>query len=434
MNTAYFLIAIILVVSLTVRFYVHHASSPTYYDRQKIQFTTTVLSEPRVFSNRQVIAANLPGSVRVSIITTRFPGFSYGQSIEVSGTLSKRVTSNKRIVNTVYYPNITPVKNQKNNLVLLPQDILAFISTIRQNMIAIFEKTLPPIPARLLLGIVFGIKSSIPNDFLDDLRTTGVLHVIAASGMNVSLLGGVLMLGFQKLFRRQVALTITILAIIFYVALAGFEASIVRAGIMGIIAFSAAILGRQYLAYYSLVLAGYGMLLISPSMLYDVGFQLSFAATLGLITIVPLFTTQQSAYSSSHQSIISGIVEFFREDFFTTLAAQIATLPILLLHFGSVSAWSILVNLLVLWTVPLLMVLGGFGAFLGLVVETLGQLVIFLCLPFLLYFQGIVELFGRFGGVIEIGTIPLSMLVGYYLILGAIIIRRNSKLKNTNSK
>jgi competence protein ComEC len=201
--------------------------------------------------------------------------------------------------------------------------------------------------------------------------------------------------------KRQVAIFLSILAIIFYALLAGFEPSIVRASIMGILVFSAQILGRQTLAINSLCLAGFGMLFLDPSLTSDVGFQLSFAATLGILYIKPIF--------GKKKGIISELS--------TTIAAQISTLPILLANFGTYSVYSVLVNGLVLWTVPILMMVGGVGAIFGLILMPLGQIFIYLCYPLLLYFESVVNFFGNMGGVLTIQSFPWQFAVGYYCLL-----------------
>ena len=106
----------------------------------------------------------------------------------------------------------------------------------------------------------------------------------------------------------------------------------------------------------------------------------------------------------------------------TTIAAQIATLPILLANFGTYSIYSILVNGLLLWTVPILMIIGGIGAILGLILMPLGQLLIYLCYPLLLYFETIVNIFGKIGGAITIESLSWQFILGYYCLLSSVLL------------
>ena len=185
---------------------------------------------------------------------------------------------------------------------------------------------------------------------------------------------------------------------------------------MGILVFSAQILGRQTLSFLSLIFAGWAMLIIKPNLIADVGFQLSFMATGGLITFRPLFYKKKKIKDLIEKSIIG-------EDLVTTVTAQIFTLPILLITFGSYSLWSILVNALVLWTVPPLMVIGGLAALLGIIASPIGAVLLILAKPLLAYFEFMVNLFGSAGGLISLQNLPLALIFAYYLILTAVIIR-----------
>ena len=165
---------------------------------------------------------------------------------------------------------------------------MAVFFGLRQHIISVFEKTLPSNYSSLLLGIVFGIKSSMSSNFLDNLKILGLMHIIAASGMNVTLVAGFLSAIFLLFLKRQIALILTIAGIFIYAFLAGFEPSIVRASIMGMITFTAQILGRQKLAGYSLFATAYIMIIFSPFVIWDIGFQLSFVSTAGLIFLRPV--------------------------------------------------------------------------------------------------------------------------------------------------
>ena len=230
------------------------------------------------------------------------------------------------------------------------------------------------------MGIIFGSNEYFPEDFKNALRQTGVLHVIAASGMNVAFFTGAVMFSLGKVFSRRKTLLLSIFVVICYSFLVGFEPSILRASVMSIIAITASFFGRQNLALFSLFMAGVLMLFFSPSFFFDVGFQLSFLATLGILVIGPQLGELKWFY-------------WLREDFRTTFSAQLATLPILLGTFGSVGVLGLLVNLLVLWTIPILMILGCLAVVIGLFVPFVGKLFLFFALPFLLVFEYIVSFF-----------------------------------------
>ena len=392
-----FKLILIFLVILGFRFYFFYQNQPEFIDGQTLSFKTSLLSQPQDFGSRQVFIANYKNQ-KIRITTSRFPELHYGDFVRISGTLKIKVL-NKNIMTMMYFPKIESITNDNNFL----DKSLKVVGGLRQKLISLFSKTLPSPSSSLLLGIIFGVKEQMPKDFAENLRTTGVFHVIAASGMNVTLIGGFISSFLAFFLKRQFALAISIIGIMFYAVLAGLEASIIRASIMGILVFSAQIMGRQTLAVNGLFLAGFTMLFISPAIISDIGFQLSFLATLGILYIKP------------QKSVIAG-------DVLTTIAAQIATLPILLANFGSYSIYSILVNGLVLWTVPILMVIGGVGSIVGLIFAPLGQLVIYLCYPLLLYFEAVVNFFGKLGGVITIQALLWQFVAGYYCLLSSILL------------
>ena len=409
------LILALLLIILSLRFIFYYQSNLQLKDGQFVSFKTSIISEPKIVSNYQVVFANLERN-KILIKTDLFSIMHYGDTVRISGRIKLKTLENKRTITAMYFPKIEAVKNQKNVF-------LSLINSIRQKIILLFSKTLPTPSSSLLLGIVFGIKESMPKDFSDNLRTSGVLHVVAASGMNISMIGSFLSSIFAFFFKRQIALALSIFAIIFYAVLAGLEASILRASIMGILVFSSQILGRQSLAVYGLFLAGFTMLFFSPNLISDVGFQLSFFATLGLLYLKPIFDINPKIKTILKKSIIG-------EEISTTISAQLATLPILLANFGSYSIWSIAVNGLLLWTIPTVMAVGGIGAIVGIILEPFGKLILYLSIPFLFYFQKTVEIFAGFKGAITFNQIPWQFVVGYYILLLGLIssFKRNIKI------
>lgn len=412
------LLVFILAIVLGLRFSFFYQNKTQYRDGQNVEITTTLNSEPRLTGNRQTFVANLDSGNKIFITTSAFPSFSYGQVIRIVGNLQIRLLSNKNSVLNLYFPKIEVVKTLQPFFI---KAFLAVTSFVRQHIIDFYLKNLPSNYSSLMLGIVFGIKESLPANLSNSLRNAGVYHVIAASGMNIAMVSVFLTSFFTLLLGRKIGLIATILGIIFYASLAGFEASIVRASIMGIVAFSAQILGRQSLAIFSLILAGFIMLFVSPSLISDIGFQLSFLATLGLLYLNPFFGNLIKG-----KFVIGRVLE---GDILTTISAQIATLPILLANFGSYPIFSTVSNFLVLWTIPVLMIIGGFSAILSFVFEPLARILLFLSIPFIFYFEKTTELTSNIGPMIKINIFPWQFTVGYYLILASILLTFKKKIK-----
>jgi competence protein ComEC len=224
--------------------------------------------------------------------------------------------------------------------------LIITLSEHRERWVRVFQQRLPEPMASLGAGILFGVNGQIPREFYDALVKTGTLHIVAASGYNVSIVAQVLIKMFGSVFTRGLAVEIGVIGILLYVLLAGSSASVVRAGIMGGLTLIAYYFGRPTEAKRLLWMAAGIMLLINPLLLLDIGFQLSVGATGGLLYLAPLM----KKFPQHH---------FLKEYLYPTLAATVATLPIILYHFGRVSWISPMVNMLVLPVVPLIMLLSA---------------------------------------------------------------------------
>jgi competence protein ComEC len=160
-----------------------------------------------------------------------------------------------------------------------------------------------------------------------------------------------------------------------YTLLVGADAAVVRAAIMGGLFVLALYLGRQSEVRTSLIFAAIVMTAINPYVLWDVGFQLSFAATAGLIWLAPLLerTAERPLAALVGAGHVRGGMRLLSAALLVTLAAQIATGPLIVYHFGRLSAISLLTNLLILPVQPMVMLAGGLATLVGMVWLPAGQ-------------------------------------------------------------
>src|SRR5260221_46351 len=409
MSKLFFVLTSLLMLAVLARILLSFTYPAVLKNGQQLNFTTRIQSAPTYSFGRisfPVSYANGFGSTTLQIITDN-DTLVYGQEIKISGRVKEKVLQNKRPVMTMYFPIIAST----NSPTEMP---MRFAQEIRGRVMSTYARALSQDEAGLLVGIVLGVKEPMSKSLTNAFKITGVMHVIAASGMNVTMVSGFLVSLLGRVFRRRHVCTLTILVLGIYCYLAGFQPSIVRATIMGVLMLLGQVWGRQYSGFYGLFLAGSGMLLLNPTLVQDVGFQLSFASSLGILTLHPHI---------SH-------VPFLGEDLATTISAQVATLPILLVTFGQYGLLSILANALVLWTVAPLMILGGIGALIGLVLQPLGSILSLLSLPLLWYFEKVILWLGNFGWTISLSSIPIVLVVGYYgIIMSAVLflkIRKSS--------
>lgn len=224
-------------------------------------------------------------------------------------------------------------------------DLRAKIAWFRQFLIQQAARTLEAPADKLTVGVVFGIDAGLPQELVGAFRLTRMSHVLVASGTNVViLLALVELLAVTLAFRARFWLAVGLVGI--FIFLAGGEASIVRASIFGGAFLLARVLGRRSHLPTTIAAVVFLMGFINPWVLvYDIGFQLSFAAVLGL-----------AVFGGWLLTVIPGWM--FPEYLAPTLAAQIATLPVLVYHFGQVSVIAPLANLILGPVVPFLMAMG----------------------------------------------------------------------------
>jgi competence protein ComEC len=256
---------------------------------------------------------------------------------------------------------------------------------------SIINQLLPEPHAGLLSGILFGVKTSLDPALKQALVTTGTLHIIALSGMNVTILTTMIMNSFLWVFPRKIAVVAAIVVVIGFIFFVGPSASVVRAAIMGCMALVGVLFGKEVFALWSWGVAVICMLAFKPLWITDLSFQLSVLASLGMI----LFGGQPSAvsYQSSDQKIrkdeslnyYRSFLRLMENDLRTTMAAQTLTIPLLLFTFGRLSLISPLTNVLIIWTLPILTVLGLIIVFCGYLFLPLGQFFAWIAWIFLEY-------------------------------------------------
>lgn len=278
----------------------------------------------------------------------------------------------------------------------------------KARLTASIGRILPEPHASFLGGILYGARRSIPEDLSEAFRRTGTSHLIALSGYNISVVAGFILAILSRLWiPRRTAFPLAVVALIAFILLAGAGASLVRAGIMGGIVLLARYSGRLSSARNILTLSAAVMLLQNPKILaFDVGFQLSFAATIGLVVFGPYF--------SEKLSFVTGWMGL-REAASSTFAAMLATLPLILYHFGTLSLISPLVNFLVVPAIPVTMMTGFVAGVAGMIWVKGGLMLgYFAWLP-LEYEITVIRRFARFPIVEK--QIPMTLMITLYLFI-----------------
>jgi competence protein ComEC len=254
--------------------------------------------------------------------------------------------------------------------------------------LSVINSSLAEPHASLLNGILFGTKASMPRDFYNDLVTVGLLHIIALSGMNITILVN-LIARITLFLGRKYSILISMISIWGFVWFVGFSPSVCRAAGMGCVSLLAIYWGRQNYGFLSLILISLIMLLFDWSLLKSISFQLSFLATLGIILAGGKVDCQNM--SGLKQSLASMVKQNLR----LTLSAQLFTLPVILFNFHRLSLIAPLANILTEWIMQPVMVLGFVTGILGWIWKPLGIISAWIVWVPLTYFITIVELLAK---------------------------------------
>lgn len=386
---------------------------------QTISFTGTVVREPESRTNSlQLTVRDAADTVLVSV--DRQSSVWYGDVVTVSGRLAQPEAFTTDLGRTFDYPGYLKAKGIEYTISFAEVAVLesgqgnAFLAGLlflKHQFMAQLEQVIPEPQVGLGEGLLLGVKQALGEDIETDFRRTGIIHIVVLSGYNVMLVVTFFMVGFSYFLSPRARVVAGVVAIVSFALLVGLSATVVRASIMASLLLVAQGFGRQYDVVRALFFAGAIMLLLNPYLLiYDIGFQLSFMATLGLLLITPYFES----------TFLTGEKKLQLTDFFlATLATQIAVLPLLLYHIGEVSLVAVVVNVLVLPVVPLAMLLTFFTGLIAFGSLAVASVVGALANLSLLYILAVAQWFGQLPfaavSIPEFSSVQLALL---YLALG----------------
>lgn len=403
----------------------------------KVTITGVIDSYPLVADVKQRLVVNanaieidgrthtVSGKVRLS--TGIRERYTYGQPVRVTGRLVTPPTFTdfnyreylaRRGIHSLFYSARIDV------LETAPQGnpLLTALYAVRRRGEAFINRTLPEPYAGLANGMLLGIESGIPDELYDQFNATGSSHVIVISGSNVALIAGVIMALMVRVVGGKRAIWFTVAGIACYALLVGGDAAVMRAAVMGSLAVIAAGLNRRSTGLVSLGAACALMTLLNPLALWDVGLQLSSAATAGLMVVAPGmidgfrgFLTRVNLASVGRGPVGS----FFEESVMVTLAANLTTLPLVVYYFGRLSVVSLLTNVLILPAQPPIMLAGSAGVVAGIAgLEPVGQWILALPWLCLAWTVSIVQWTASLPGAsLEIGDYGIGAMVATYALI-----------------
>lgn len=323
--------------------------------------SAVISSKIKPNSSRIILETDLG---RILVVSRIYPQYKYGDKLEVRGEMlepenspnfdAKKYLAKQRIYSQMLFPEIKKLSYEPEN------KMLGILFSIKEKFQQNLKIILPEPHASLANGMLLGEEGVLPRNLLDAFRKTSTIHILVLSGYNITIVGNTILAFFGYVLPQAFAWTFSVLGIILFTLMTGAEPAAVRAAIMAVIGLLALRTGRLREPILALLLAAGLMVFINPMYLrFDRGFQLSFAATLGLVLLASRF---QKFFWFLPKS--GGV----REAAAASASAQIFVLPFLLAWGNAVSIFTLPANILIVTAVPYVMLfsfLGGVAAFLS---------------------------------------------------------------------
>jgi competence protein ComEC len=367
----------------------------------------------------------------------RYPAYRYGDVLKITGELEtplqfedfdyKSYLARQGIYSIIFYPRLEVLDRGQGS------KPLQWIYSLREHLSASLAGALPEPQGSLAQAILLGLRGNIPDTVYDAFSRTGTAHLLAISGLHISIIiamllsFGILVFGRQRSIYIWLTLAITWL----YALLAGMHPPIIRAAIMGSLFLVAEYLGRQGSAIIGLAFAGAVMVGVEPNLLWSISFQLSFLAMAGLILLYPYFRAWgrkgvASLFGTKERIVAVG--NMITDGFAATLAAIVAVGPLIAYNFGVVSLIALPATFFSLPALPFIIVTSALVAFVGLIASVAAQVLGWLAWLFLSYLILVVQGFDALPhSSVEVSSVSAWHIWGYYAILAGVITLLNRR-------
>jgi competence protein ComEC len=408
--------------------------------RDRVCLLTFSASEVAVNGERKRVS----GTALIQV--PRYPPYHYGDVLNVTGKLEtpqpfdnfdyKTYLARQGIYSVIYYPKVEVLGQGEG---IKP---LQWIYSLRERLAAALARALPEPQGSLAQGILLGLRRNIPDSLNDAFSRTGTAHILAISGLNISIVIamflslGILFFGRQ----RSIYIWLTLAFTWLYTLLAGMNPPVIRAAIMGSLFLIALYLGRQGSAIIALPFAAAVMVGIQPQLLWSVSFQLSFLAMAGLILFYPYFQTwgrKGIARLFKNGEKIVPAASIVTDGFAATLAAIVAVGPLIAYNFGVVSLVGVPATFFSLPALPAIIATAALVAFVGFFAPLMAQILGWLAWLFLSYFLSVVQGFDALPhSSLAVAAFPAWYIWGYYAVLAGVmaLINRRTQLADFPSR
>lgn len=350
----------------------------------------------------------------VSVVARPFPEVAAGDILKLRCRLELNERYGQSEVSCVFPEVIAVDTTSKSGA--------SKLAGLRRLFIGSLQRVFPEPAAGFVAGLLVGGRAGLPASWREALNATGTAHLVALSGYNITIIAGVVLsLLVQLAVPRRWRLWVVAVVLGSFVIMVGAPASVVRAAIMGMLVVLARHLGRPSQSRNAIAFTAVVMLAINPTLLrFDLGFQLSFLATLGIVYLFPHL-----------ERLVVRLPEWgkVKEAFLMAIAAEIFVTPLILYQFGQLSLVAPFVNALIVPPVPFIMFFGFLGGLGGFVATPLGQIVGVVAWALSAFVLGLIELAAALPFAAVNVVLPFWAIVCYYVALAGWLITHDRRVK-----
>jgi competence protein ComEC len=361
------------------------------------------------------------------------PYFRYGDRLLLDGRLERPPTiedfdypaylAHQGIGSVMSFPRATLLEEGRG----IP--FYQWLYRLRQDIADSLARAAPEPQAALGQAMLLGLRDRLPEELEDKFVLTGTSHVLAISGMNISIFVGMVVAVSQWALgrRRQLYLVAPLILVWLYALISGMSPSVARAAVMGTVYLAALLLGRPSSILPALGLAAAAMAAINPDVLWSISFQLSFAAMAGIALLTePISRWIQGAGGFDRLTrALKSAPTLAADTIAMTIAATIATLPLTVLHFGRLSVVGMPATLLAVPALPAIMVTHAAAGLVGLASDSLAQPLGWLAWVPSAYLTSVVGLFARVPAAsVDVGRLASLLMLACYGIAILLCLRR----------
>lgn len=373
----------------------------------------------KIISNNKKILINIKMSQDI-------PSIKYGDSLYIEGEFKqpeearnykgynyKQYLKTKKIIGTVELEKAKILKSSNGS----------FIHNIQKYIKDTINGTLTDEEGNLLLAILLGNKDKLSEDIQESFKTSNLSHMLAVSGAHVSyIVLGLTYVLQNSIIGKKNGKIVCIIFLLFFMAITNFTPSVTRACIMAILTLFSGIIYRKSDVYTNISVAALITLIFNPYSLLDLGFQLSYGGTIGIIIFIKRIQEKKSN---------SKVINYIKQMALVSVYANIIIIPIMMYHFNTVSLTFIISNIMASPILGIIVITGFLFIIASITVKPLTRLIAIFIKPILSILIKISQICSKlpFSSILVVTPYIFNVISYYAIILYCIKSKKNNKCK-----